>query len=94
MVLVKISEPNYEEELEMRKIIDDVYYSFIDVKNAFGAGMKVEARKNDDARAETIKEFAERLKNLLLGWETEPTDEEIERIIDNLVKEMLGKEDE
>ena len=27
-------------------------------KNAFGAGMKVEARKNDDVRAEAIKEFA------------------------------------
>ena len=38
------------------------------------------------------KEFAERLKENLIGWDTDPTDEEIEYTIDSLVKEMVGKE--
>lgn len=81
-------------------------------KNAFGAGMKVEARKNDDVRAEAIKEFAKRLKEMMFNYyecvgesakgrpykgdnlmDYEVVDM-IEDSIDNLVKEMLGKEDE
>lgn len=40
--------------------------------------------------AKGVKEFAERLKEELTGWETDPTDEEIKWVIDNLVKEMVG----
>lgn len=45
--------------------------------------------KLENIRTETIKFFAERLKDSLTGWETEPTDEEIEYTIDNLVKKIL-----
>jgi DNA repair ATPase RecN len=49
--------------------------------------------KNQDyaiktARAEAIKEFAERVKEELTGWETDPTDEEIEFTIAHIAKEM------
>ena len=43
------------------------------------------------ARADAFKEIAKRLKEDLTGWETEPTDEEIEWVIDNLVKEKVGE---
>ena len=66
-------------------------------KNAFGAGMKVEARKNDDVRAEAIKEFAERLKYKFRTWQDNSGNWILYikmDCIDYLVKEMLGKEDE
>lgn len=66
-------------------------------KNAFGAGMKVEARKNDDVRVEAIREFAERLKYKFRTWQDNSGNWILYikmDCIDNLVKEMLGKEDE
>ena len=59
-------------------------------KNAFGAGMKVEARKHQEVRNEAIKEFAERLKKEACYFCRAVAVEDI----DNLVKEMLGEEDE
>lgn len=51
-----------------------------------------EARADiDKAVSEAVKEFAERLKENLIGWDTDPTDEEIEYTINNLVKERVGK---
>ena len=40
---------------------------------------------------EAINEFADRLKENLTGWATDPTDEEIDYTINNLVKEMVGE---
>lgn len=62
-------------------------------KNAFGAGMKVEARKNDDVRVEAIREFAERLKYKFRTWQDNSGNWILYikmDCIDNLVKEMLG----
>lgn len=41
-------------------------------------------------KADAIKEFAEKLKESLTGWNTDPTDEEIEYVIDKLLKEVVG----
>lgn len=60
--------------------------------NAFGLGMKREAERSDNARAEAIKEFAEGLKFNVTGipWcEYGP----VHREIDNLVKEMVGADE-
>ena len=65
--------------------------------NAFGLGMKRESERADTARAEAIKEFAERLKeNVFLadvsfGYGKECWEDAVAVIeIDNLVKEMVG----
>ena len=39
---------------------------------------------------DTIETFVEKLKESLTGWNTDPTDEEIEYVIDKLLKEMVG----
>lgn len=36
-----------------------------------------------------IKKFAERAKEGLIGYKTDPTEEEVEYVIDNLVKELI-----
>lgn len=41
-----------------------------------------------DGAEKAIKEFAERLKAELTGWETDPTDEKIEFTIEQSAKEM------
>jgi chromosome segregation ATPase len=51
-------------------------------------------QKNEIDKAENIKEFAARLKEALTGWETEPTDEEIEYVIDEITEEMAGGRDD
>lgn len=72
--------------------------------NAFGWGMKQEKERADTIRAEAIKEFAERLKDILATEVTveyeisdgffkdffDITETFIE--IDNLVKEMVGED--
>ena len=50
--------------------------------NAFGLGMKREAERADTARAEAIKEVAERLKETI---------DDYPYVIDRLVKEMVGE---
>ena len=58
--------------------------------NAFGLGMKREAERADTARAEAIKEFAERVKDIIdepLQIEGRIIDRMLDKI-DNLVKEM------
>lgn len=44
----------------------------------------------EDKATNTAKVFAEKLKESLTGWDTDPTDEEIEYVIDKLLKEMVG----
>ncbi|MBQ8396686.1 MAG: hypothetical protein IJX53_00630 [Clostridia bacterium] len=54
--------------------------------NAFGLGMKREKERADTARAEAIKEFAERLEsNFGYGWVLGSA---VKTHIDNLAKEM------
>ena len=45
---------------------------------------------NERAYKKGVRDFAEKAKKELTGWETDPKDEEIEWVIDNLVKEMVG----
>lgn len=52
--------------------------------NAFGLGMKREKERADTIRADTIKEFADRLKAEALNWLVTVGE------IDDLVKEMVG----
>lgn len=63
--------------------------------NAFGLGMKRAAERADTARAEAIKEFAERLTHTLVINNEENTDYfdfgYTLETIDNLVKEMTGE---
>ena len=61
--------------------------------NAFCLGMKREAEKASNARAEAITEFAARLKkryefHIICDWRT------LNGEIDDLVKEMLGDSDD
>lgn len=44
----------------------------------------------EDKAKNTAKVFAEKLKKSLTGWDSDPTDEEIEYVIDKLLKEMEG----
>ena len=64
--------------------------------NAFGLGMKREAEKASNARAEAITEFAQRLKEVGIPVEGKRGFEGVFVLatnfqIDNLVKEMVGE---
>ena len=63
-------------------------------KNAFGLGMIREKERADNARAEAIKKFAERLKHSTCCIaQCHFTYGEVEYHIDRLVKEMVGDSD-
>ena len=71
-----------------RDIIPKLQYS-LERANKYGRDLEENTKR---FYIEGVKEFAERLKENLIGWDTDPTDEEIEYTIDSLVKEMVGKE--
>ena len=60
--------------------------------NAFGLGMKREKERADTTRAEAIKEFAEKLKDVFTTIDGTFECCEVEEYIDNLVKEMAGED--
>ena len=74
--LARLNKQNAEQQAELEKLTVNM--------NAFGRGMQIEAEKVKTAKAEAIKEFAERVKQEinfpLAVW----------KVFDNLVKEMVG----
>lgn len=68
------------------------YYLDIEFKPKESIEMEANKEKSISERNTAIKEFAENLKELLTGWCTDPTDEEIEYTINELVKKMTGAE--
>lgn len=70
------------------------YYLDVEFKPKEGIKMEENKEKFISERNAVIKEFAENLKELLTGWCTDPTDEEIEYTIDNLVREMTDDEND
>lgn len=49
--------------------------------------------KQNNIKTEAYKEFAELSKERLTGWETDPTDEEIEDILDDVLQELTERKE-
>lgn len=86
---------NQQAEIEMVK--DDLLESNIEIAELYKCKFSAEnvAQNIVIAKTEAYKEFAILSKERLTGWETDPTDEEIEDTLDIVLEELAErKEDE